>query len=118
MRNSSIELWRGLFHPGLVTDAEAIEKEENGAKDGLKGSKHGEPSERSINCQTEIPAAAEDIQLIRGTEAEGFAEVRASKYQKAPAPIIEIPKLLRPAGDSCQKELDKLDTTPHFSIHA
>jgi hypothetical protein len=41
--------WRRLFHPEFVADAEAEEKEEYCAEDGLQGRKHLEPSERSIN---------------------------------------------------------------------
>lgn len=63
---------RGSLHAEIVADTEAEKEEENGAKDGLNGGEDFEPSERSINCQTEIPAEAEDIQRIRGAEAQGF----------------------------------------------
>jgi hypothetical protein len=51
----------GSFHAEFVANAEAEKEEENGAEHGLNGGKHYEPSEWSINCQTEIPAEAEDI---------------------------------------------------------
>ena len=63
---------RGLFHAEFIANAEAKEEEENGAEDGLKGGKYFEPSERSIKCQTEIPAEAEDVKGVRGAEAQGF----------------------------------------------
>jgi hypothetical protein len=63
---------RGLFHAEFVANAEAEEEEENGAEDGLEGRKHYEQSERRINCQTEIPAEAEDVEGVRGAEAQGF----------------------------------------------
>ena len=55
---------RGSFHPEAIANAEAEEEEEYGSEDGLDGGKHYEPSERSINCQTEIPAEAETFSVF------------------------------------------------------
>jgi hypothetical protein len=59
----------------------------------LNGGEHFEASERSINCQTEIPAEAEDIQRICGAEAQGY-------------PIgarVEIPEGPRPDSSQLQR---------------
>jgi hypothetical protein len=72
---------RGSFHAEFIANAKAEEEEENGAEDGLNGGYHFEPSERSINCQTEIPAEAEDVEGVRRTEAKGFFDrERIGKY--------------------------------------
>jgi hypothetical protein len=76
----------GLFHAEAIANAEAEEEEENGAEDGLNGGEHFEASERSINCQTEIPAEAEDIQRICGAEAQGFPIGARIEIPEGPRP--------------------------------
>lgn len=65
-------LARGSFHAEFVANAEAKEEEENGAKDGLRGRKHFEPSGQTCNHRRleKILAEADDVEGVRGTEAE------------------------------------------------
>jgi hypothetical protein len=95
----------GSFHPECVSDAKAEEEEENGTEDGLESGKHFEPIERSINCQIEIPAEAEDIQRIRGAEAQGFPKSARVETPGGTCPMattIPAPKSPPAAAAACR----------------